>query len=224
MYADGGNKMYGVKGVSGYTDSWLHGFEEDPVYAARFQVAGTRKGAKAGFLIRRSSDTAYVRAGYDFEASKWYLEASEGADFETQRVYADSTFSLEKNKWYAFEVTAGGHSIEIKVDGQVVLSSPDTIDNCGFGRIGVYSENADFYIDDVKATFKNGGAVTDGVVEVTVFRRPIPTIWRSKSCPMAICWACSPNTSSSLKTRARPGPTSPARITARWPGRAMPAS
>lgn len=169
VYADGDNKMYGVKGVSGYTDSWLHGFEEDPVYAARFKVSGTRNSAKAGFLIRRSSDTAYVRAGYDFQESKWYLEATEGVDFETQRVYADKTFPLEKNKWYDFEVSASGHSIEIKVDGQVVLSSPDTIDNCGFGRIGVYSDNADFYVDDVKATFKNGGAVTDGVTEVTVF-------------------------------------------------------
>lgn len=169
VYADGDNKMYGVKGVSGYSDSWLHGFEEDPVYAARFKVASTRDSAQAGFLIRRSSDTAYVRAGYDFEQSKWYLEGTEGVDFETQRVYAENTFALEKNKWYSFEVTASGHSIEIKVDGQVVLSSPDTIDNCGFGRIGVYSDNADFYVDDITVTFKNGGAITDGVVEVTVF-------------------------------------------------------
>ena len=169
VYADGDNKTYGVKGVSGYTDSWLHGFEEDPVYGARFKVTGTRNGAKAGFLIRRSSDTAYVRAGYDFQESKWYLEATEGVDFETQRVYAENTFALEKGKWYTFEVTATGHNIELKVDGQVVLSSPDTIDNCGFGRIGVYSENADFYVDDITATFKNGGAITDGVAEVTVF-------------------------------------------------------
>ena len=169
VYADGDNKVYGVKGVSGYTDSWLHGFEEDPVYSAKFKVTGTRSNAKAGFYIRRSSDTAYVRAGYDFKESKWYLEGTEGVDFDTQRVYADETFALEKNKWYSFEVAASGHSIEVKVDGKVVLSSPDMIDNCGFGRIGVYSDNADFYVDDIKATFKNGGAVTDGVVEVTVF-------------------------------------------------------
>lgn len=73
VYEKNGSNVYGTNVTSGLTETWLHVFEKNPEFEARFMVESVGENSEIGFITRRSPDTAFVNIGYDFEESKWYI-------------------------------------------------------------------------------------------------------------------------------------------------------
>ncbi|MBD2844157.1 exo-alpha-sialidase [Paenibacillus sp. IB182496] len=163
------SKVYGNTTASGYSHTWLHGFEMNPTIRAKILAKDFGANANFGLLARYVMGGAYLKAGYDVAASKWYVEYSRGPDYETKR-FDSAAYTLNTNAYYNVELTLLDHDAELSIDGNTVLSLQNEIDGDGdwYGRSGLYADNAVMLVDDIHLTFPNGGAVTDGVIEYTV--------------------------------------------------------
>lgn len=163
--ADG--KAYGTENRAAETSTWLHGFEKDPVVSLRMKVGAHDTDARVGLLARMISPTNYLKVGYDFAQRKWYIQASQGVNFETQIFYAANTSSITEDTWYNLKLTASRHSVYLTVNGATAIQAVDCVDHMSFGRVGVFTDGAALMVDDVSVEFKNGGAINDGVMEVS---------------------------------------------------------
>ncbi len=162
----GGSKVYSTTVRSKPVYSWLHAFESDPTYKAKFLTTAQSSG-KVGFITRMYDETAYLAVGYNVAQKKWFLAGTMGVDMETQTVYADTSTELAAGTWHEIEITLQDTTLRVLVDGQEVLTEQHL--TCfGFGRMGVFADGADFYVDDVYVKSPNGTNFDDGVVEFTV--------------------------------------------------------
>lgn len=166
VYKLDGNKVYGTKKANVSTYTYLHAFDKNTTATMRMMLREHGKDSKFGFIFRMAPESSYVRVGYDANSEKWYMESVKGNGEDDVIIYAEKTFEMEKNKWYSFDVTLNENNIEFKVDNKKVLST-EQITADGYGRIGVFSENAATYIDDVKFTIASGVMPNDGVHEFT---------------------------------------------------------
>lgn len=168
VVADGaGGKAYGTDNRAAETSTWLHGFEKDPVVSLRMKIGAHDADARVGLLARVISPTNYVRVGYDFAQSKWYIEAWQGVNFEKQIFYAPNASTLTEDTWYNLKLTASLHSVYLTVNGSTAVEAVDCVDHKSFGRVGVFTDGAAVAVDDVTVDFKNGGTINDGVLEVS---------------------------------------------------------
>ncbi len=171
VYNKGGSKVLGtISKTASYT--YVHSFEENPDYTAKFMVASANANGKAGILTHTGDETVYTAVGYDFAAKKWFIASTNGSDFETQIIYADATSSFETGKWYDLHLKSKGKSLSMTVDGTKVLDTT-VLQNSSFGRFGVFSSGAETYIDDVKYISENGTNYNNGVIELT----NLPTVY-----------------------------------------------
>ncbi len=159
-----GNLVYGTKATSA-TYSWLHCFEEDPVYSAKFRFAAGN--GQVGFLTRMLDATSYLAVGYNTVKQKWFFAATEGVDWPLQTVYADETTPLKAGQWHTINITAQSGTLQVTVNGKTVLSHQG-VECVSFGRVGLFAKGVAFYADDVEVVSPNGTNYNDGVVEYTV--------------------------------------------------------
>lgn len=166
---ENGSKVYGNKTASGYSQTWLHGFEMNPTISATILAKDFGSSARFGLLARYVIGGAYLKAGYDVAATKWYVEYSRGPDYETKRFYS-ATYPFNTNEYYDIELILFDHSAELSIDGNTVLELENEIDGDGdwYGRSGLYADNAVMLVDEIHLSFPGGGEVTDGVIEYTV--------------------------------------------------------
>ncbi len=164
IYNKGGSKVYGTTKKE-QAFSWLHAFEIDPVYSAKLMAtSGT---GRVGLITRLVNEAAHLDIGYDFAQKKWYFISNGSEDVEPQTFYAQESSAFALGEWHEVEATLEDEKLTVKCDGQVVLSH-DRVLYASFGRMGIYAENSDLYVDDVKITSKNGAIFDDGVIETTL--------------------------------------------------------
>ncbi|OAS18735.1 sialidase family protein [Paenibacillus oryzisoli] len=169
VYGNVYGSVYGNTAASGYSYTWLHGFEMNPTISAKILAKDFGSSANFGLLARYVIGGAYLKAGYDVDASKWYVEFSRGPDYEIKRFYS-ATYPFQTNLYYNIELTLLDHSAELSINGNTVLSLENEIDGDGdwYGRSGLYANNATMLVDEIHMEFPSGGEVTDGVIEYTV--------------------------------------------------------
>ncbi len=164
VYQKNGNLVYGTTSRE-LSYSWLHTFESDPVVSMDFMVENVSGTGRIEFLTRYTQAVySYAGIGYDFAQSKWYIYTARGEDFEPRILYAEDTYDLKAGEWYSIKIEENGISIKVYVNEQLVLEETNAY-MTGYGRIGVLSENANLYIDNVSYTMPHGGNVDDGVME-----------------------------------------------------------
>lgn len=160
-----GNLSYGTDSTEyGYT--WLHTFESDPTVQMDFMVANATEEGRIEFLTRYAGTMeCYAGIGYDFSQSKWYIHTDKGEDFEAHTTYATDTTTLDANQWHTIRIEESGMSIQVYVDGLLVIEDTQS-QMTGYGRVGLLSENVNFYVDNFSYTMPHGGSVSDGVSEI----------------------------------------------------------
>jgi hypothetical protein len=83
----------------------------------------------------------------------WELGKADPAYAGAQRFLATGgspTFPI--GAWYRLEIAQTGSTIQASVDGRVVASVTDTERPYSAGRVGLYTEDAEVYFDDVALT------------------------------------------------------------------------
>lgn len=167
VYEKNGSNVYGTNVTSGLTETWLHVFEKNPEFEARFMVESVGENSEIGFITRRSPDTAFVNIGYDFEESKWYIVSQESEAGGCEVFWAENTSELSALQWYTAQVEMSGKRVTLYIDGVEAISS-DSVEHTGFGRVGFFTNNASMYVDDLDYTFKNGDVPQDGVLSYVI--------------------------------------------------------
>lgn len=163
----GGKTAYGTSLSDRFSQSWLHGFSQDPILKASLYVKENQNDGQVGISVRMNLDTAFIRAGYDFNERKWFIAATQGPDFKTQKFYsAPAPFSLES--WYELELTAKGNSASLKVNGNTVAEANGTVAHNCKGRPALWTDGVNAYFTDVTYIMTDGGHVQDGLIEYTI--------------------------------------------------------
>ncbi len=162
----GGSKVYGTTVKSKPVYSWLHAFEADPVYKAKF-LSTAKNSGKVGFITRMYDETGYLGIGYNYAVKKWFFAGTMGVDMDLQTVYAETSTELAAGEWHDIEINLQGETISVLVNGKEVLASKAV--NCiGFGRMGVFADGADLYVDEVYVKSVNGTNFNDSVIEYNI--------------------------------------------------------
>ena len=157
------NHSYGVEARE-YTDATLHVHEKNPNLSLDFRYQELANAdACFGFEIRKSLESAYVRIGYDNATGKWYLRESV-CDADCDVFEYECAGTLSENSWHRAEIMAEGAHVFFAVDGQTIFDLT-AISQTGYGKISVYAEGAEFYIDNVSCEFPSGATVQSGVLE-----------------------------------------------------------
>ena len=167
VYKKNGSNVYGTNVTSGLTETWLHVFEKNPEFEAKFMVESVGVNSEIGFITRRSPDTAFVNIAYDFKESKWYIESQESETGGCEIFWAKNTSELSRGQWYTAQVEMSGKCVTLYIDGVKVISSDD-VGHIGFGRVGFFTDNASMYVDALNYTFKSGDVPQDGVLSYVI--------------------------------------------------------
>ena len=167
VYEENGSNVYGTEGISGLTETWLHVFEKNPEFEAKFMVESADENSEVGFITRRSPDTAFVNIGYDFNESKWYISSQESEAGGCEFFWAENTSELAVGEWYTARIEASGECVTLYINGDEAVTS-DSVKHTGFGRVGFFTNNASMYVDDVDCTFKHGDIPQDGLISYVI--------------------------------------------------------
>lgn len=159
--------VYGTQNKNGYTATWLHVFDNNPEFKAKFMVESTNKNAQVGFITRRSPDTAYVDIGYDFTSSKWFIKSQESEATGEVMLWADEASELKTGEWYVIKVEEKDSAITVSLNGKVVIEAAN-VKRVGYGRVGAFTNNASMYLDDLQYTFASGDIPLDGITSYVV--------------------------------------------------------
>lgn len=157
------NGTYSVKSGDVCDISYVHVYERDVQYTAKFMYTDAGEGANAGLVLRYNAADAYVKAGYDFERGEWYIDSREGLDFYRVRC-ASAKSSIVPNTWYTVSVTVDEYSAVLTVNGRKIIET-DKLTHAAHGRFGFYAENANVSFDDATAVLLSGnGTVLKDIV------------------------------------------------------------
>lgn len=163
-----GNKSaYGTAATDSLSQTWLHGFSKDPIFKSSLYVKANTPNGQVGIAVRMNIDTAFLMAGYDFKEGKWFIFATQGPDFPTQKFYSPSaSFGLET--WYELELIAIGNSATLKVNGSTVIEANGTIAHNCKGRAALFANGVEAYFTDITYVMTEGSHVQDGLIEYTI--------------------------------------------------------
>lgn len=167
VVSKGSNKVYGTSLQDNYSATYLHVFEKNPDYTARFMTDNIAEGGTFGFLTRQSPETAYVKIGYDGATSKWYICSQRALSEGEKIVYSKETFTLKKGTWYTAHVVEEGAKVSLYINDKLVIETEEAIE-IAEGRLGFYAQGASMYVDDVNCTFSGGDIPQDGVIAYDV--------------------------------------------------------
>lgn len=174
VYSDSSSKVYGTKNTNGETATWLHVFDNNPDFRLDFKVNNASTDGKIGFITRMAPETSFVKVGYDFEASKWYITSQESDVEGSTTTWADSTSELTLNAWHTLNIIENGANITVKVDDVTVISSSN-IERTSYGRVGMFTENASMFIDNFACDFSSGDIPQDGILEYSILPNTLAT-------------------------------------------------
>ncbi len=144
-----------------FATTWLHAFEANPVVQTDLLLPTVPQKGKAGVLGRYASLGGFVQGGYDFAQQKWFISTCEGLDFIPQTVYT-ATAPLSANTAYTLKLHIEDITAKLYVNGAQVLEC--YVNQCGYGRVGLFVENATADFDNVAVTLPSGATVTQDVV------------------------------------------------------------
>ncbi|MBQ8551250.1 MAG: S-layer homology domain-containing protein [Clostridia bacterium] len=137
-----------------YALSFIHVYEPDVTYSAKLKYTKAGSDGEMGLMLRYTSDYAWVKAGYDFEAGEWYIKSREGLDF-FEEVLATASMTLTPDTWYELTLTVDDNTVKLSVNGTEVLNSA-AVSQTTPGRIAVYANDAAVSIDDVDVLLLSG--------------------------------------------------------------------
>ena len=162
IFATEGENNILSSGNSSSALSYLHVFESNVTFEAKWKVATSESG-QAGLMLRHTADAAYVKGGYDFTAGGWFIDSREGDDFMRYRLaFKESDISVDQ--WYDIKAVVDGTTAELYVDGVKILST-DNLTQLTPGKIGVFADNVSASLDDVDISLLSGqGTIMRNVV------------------------------------------------------------
>ncbi len=162
--AAGTNNVYVYRPKNGqHTQSWLHVFDTAPIMSARVKVANLMQGAQVGVITRYAVENSYVKAGYDFDAQKWFISYTPGVEYETKTVYAGSTLPFNTDTWYTLDLVTTGTNVYFSVNGELMASQ--VVDYVGYGRVSLVAQNLTAAFDDVYSYSPMAATYDSGIVE-----------------------------------------------------------
>ncbi len=145
----------------------LHAFEKDPYVKMEFSVEDALADGNIGLLLRHAPHTAYVKVGYDFQKTCWFIEDVPAYyDCSSQR-FESGKWALTCGKTYEMEVHVCEDVVTVYIDGAEVLRATG-LRQIGFGRIGLFAEKATLLIHEFYAKLPHACPVIDGVVKTYV--------------------------------------------------------
>ncbi len=160
----GTNNVYLYQPKDGqYTQSWLHVFDAAPIMSAKVKVANVMQDAQVGVITRYAVENSYVKAGYDFDAKKWFISYTPGIEYVTQTVYADSALPFNTETWYTLDLVTTGTNVYFSVNGELMASCQ--VDYLGYGRVSLVAQHLTAAFDDVYSYSPMGAPYDSGIIE-----------------------------------------------------------
>lgn len=149
--------------------SWLHVFEQNVDFSARFRVDDFRPDlAKLRLSVRHNSDDAQIFAGYDLVSQRWHIRERSGADREWVTLAESAVMPLDTAAWHSIRVRAVNSTIELFIDGASVLRTTEA-SHVSPGRVALAAGGTVARFDDVSLRLLSGqGRVEDGVLDYTL--------------------------------------------------------
>jgi len=145
----------------------LHAFENDPYVKMKFSSKDVAADGSFGLLLRHAPHTAYVKVGYDVQKKCWFVEDVPAFyDCSSQR-FESNNWELTGDKIYEMEVITCEDVVTMRVDKVEVLRACG-LRQTGFGRIGLFAENATLSVHAFYAKMPHACPVIDGVVKTYV--------------------------------------------------------
>jgi hypothetical protein len=166
-----GGKVYKHTPASGSVQSWLHVFERNVEFAARFKVLShSSENAKIRLSLRYNDEEAQIYAGYDFVNSKWHIKERRGDEFEWVTLAESAAETLSLNTWYTIKAVTENNQVKLYVND---MRKPKLTTNASQhqspGRVALSALGTEAYFDQVRLKLNSGqGRVNDGVLEYTI--------------------------------------------------------
>lgn len=149
-----GGMMYGCASKEVFSATWLHVFETNVDVTAKIK-AEPGINAQIALVARLCSAQACIRAGYDFEQHKWYLEDQMGADFDARMFWAEKGTDFLAGTWHEVRLRLVDTCAQIYCDGELMLDVQE-INHVTTGRVGVITCNAAVWMDAFSLSLLSG--------------------------------------------------------------------
>lgn len=134
--------------------SYVHVYERNVRYEAKLTVTDVQPDADVALVLRRSSEHAYVKAGYDFGKSVWYIEERSGEDFRPLR--REVTYGFTPGVTCEIGLSVDGSNAIMTVNGELMMMCEDFLVHVTPGQIGLYADGCTVSVDEVTAYLLSG--------------------------------------------------------------------
>lgn len=164
----GNNKAYGVDDTKNLSYSWLHVFERDVDFNARFYIKDTKQdGALLGFSVRFNSEEAQVSICYNINKKYWYISERQGHDFAEKILVKSPVILIQQQTWQNVRIVARNNTLQFYwKDMDKPLLVTDSLLHQSPGRVALCARQAKVYFDNVKLVLlSRQGRVNKGVLE-----------------------------------------------------------
>ena len=170
VYSLFGSKVYGTKNTAENTMSYLHAFDKNTVWESDFYVGDSSSASIIGFVFKMAPETTYVKVGYSFGEKRWFLYEEKDDGSEARKTYSEKTYNLSSNTKHTVKIQFDDKKFSLIVNGEEVIKYDNVVCD-GYGRMGMYTEKVQMYVDNVNITLNSGILPNDGVLEF-VFGEP----------------------------------------------------
>ncbi|TNJ66091.1 hypothetical protein FE784_11770 [Paenibacillus hemerocallicola] len=166
-----GSHVYKHTPAAESTHSWLHVFERDVEFSARFKVLSHNpENAKIRLSVRYNDEEAQIYAGYDFVNAKWHIKERRGEDFEWVTLAESAAETLSLNTWYTIKAVTENNQVQLYVnDMRKPKLTTAASRHQSPGRVALSALGTEVYFDQVRLKLNSGqGRLNDGVLEYTL--------------------------------------------------------
>ena len=170
VYSLFGSKVYGTQNTAENTMSYLHAFDKNTVWESDFYVGNSSSASIIGFVFKLAPETTYVKVGYSFGEKRWFLYEEKDDGSEAWKTYSEKTYNLASNTKHTVKIQFDDKKFSLIVNGEEVIKYDNVVCD-GYGRMGMYTEKVQMYVDNVNITLNSGILPNDGVLEF-VFGEP----------------------------------------------------
>ncbi len=121
--------------------AYMQVFEKNATVSADFCYDEADRDAEFGVMHRYTGAGAFVKAGYDFKNSRWYISFREGVDFP-EIVRASKNETIESGNTYTISLTVDGDTASLSVNGEEIITKymADDIYHVTPGKPGVFAK------------------------------------------------------------------------------------
>ena len=150
------------------TMTYLHIFDKNTKMCVDFSLGKGAQNEGFGFIFRMAPEETFVKIGYSFAYKKWYVLQDRADGRGEKIIYSNKEYELLFDTEYSANISLDELNLTFSLNGETVFDFQNDELICnGYGRVGLYTQKCELYINNIEIEFASGMKPNSRTIEYT---------------------------------------------------------